>query len=158
MTNAEILKYANENLWYLREGDYLPAQLSDINYGRGVENFDQLEEMRRLGTLYPTREVAMMVSERVRVLLSQASLECCCQPTNAKTEMKKEVLLFDDEAWTLCIINSTDTPRPITWKDTLKCVMSYINHGKGFIMCRVISVLRRAFTCSLKPRQMFSSE
>lgn len=76
MTNAEIIKYANANLWYLREGDYLPARLSEMNYGRGIDNFNQLEDMRRLGTLYPTREVATMVSERVRVLLSQASLEC----------------------------------------------------------------------------------
>lgn len=76
MTNAEIIKYANANLWYLREGDYLPARLSDMSYGRGIDRFDQLQEMHRLGTLYPTREVAMMVSERVRALLSQASLEC----------------------------------------------------------------------------------
>ena len=76
MTNAEISKYANANLWYLREGDYLPAQLSEINYGRGIDSFDRLEEMRRLGTLYPTREVAMIASERVRALLSQTSLEC----------------------------------------------------------------------------------
>lgn len=76
MTNAEILKYANANLWYLCEGDYLPARLSEMNCGRGIDNFDQLEEMRRLGTLYPTREVATMVSERVRSLPSQASLEC----------------------------------------------------------------------------------
>ena len=55
--------------------------------------------------------------------------------------MNGEVLLFDDEAWTLCIVNGKNTPRPITWKDTLKCVTAYINHGKGFIMCRVISVL-----------------
>ncbi len=76
MTESEIIKYANANLWYLREGDYLPARLGDMNCGRGVGGISQLEEMRRIGTLYPTREVATMVAERVRVLLSQASLEC----------------------------------------------------------------------------------
>lgn len=76
MTDDQIIRYANENLWYLREGDYLPARLGEMNGGRGVCLIEQLEEMRRLGTLYPTRETAMMVSERVRALLSQASIEC----------------------------------------------------------------------------------
>ena len=72
--------------------------------------------------------------------------------------MKREALLFDDEAWTLCVIDGTTTQRPITWKHTIKCVALYLIRGKGFAICRVISVLRRLFTCSLKPGQMFSSE
>ncbi len=68
--------------------------------------------------------------------------------------MKNEIFLFDDEAWTLCIISGTAASRPVTWSDTLKCVRVYLSHGKGFAICRVISVIRRAFTCSLKPRQM----
>lgn len=76
MTEQEILKYANANLWYLREGDCLPALLGDMDGGHGAVSFGQLKEMRRLGTLYPTREVAMIVSGRVRALLSQASPEC----------------------------------------------------------------------------------
>lgn len=31
MTDQEIIQYANKNLWYLREGDYLPEPLSSIN-------------------------------------------------------------------------------------------------------------------------------
>ena len=76
MKEEDIIRYANENLWYLREGDYLPERLRGMNNGRGVGNIGMLEEMRQLGTVYPTRQVAMMVSEKVRVLLSQASLEC----------------------------------------------------------------------------------
>lgn len=81
MKEEDIIRYANENLWYLREGDYLPARLKEMYGGRGVCYIDILEEMRQLGTVYPTRQVAMMVSEKVRVLLSQASLECLL-PTN----------------------------------------------------------------------------
>lgn len=76
MKEEDIIRYANENLWYLREGDYIPERLGEMNNGRGVGHIGMLEEMRRLGTVYPTRQVAMMVSEKVRVLLSQASLEC----------------------------------------------------------------------------------
>lgn len=76
MKKEDIIRYANENLWYLREGDYLPERLRGMNNGRGVGNIGMLEEMRQLGTVYPTRQVAMMVSDKVRVLLSQASLEC----------------------------------------------------------------------------------
>lgn len=76
MKEEDIIRYANENLWYLREGDYLPERLRGMNNGRGVGNIGMLEEMRQLGTVYPTRQVAMMVSDKVRVLLSQASLEC----------------------------------------------------------------------------------
>ncbi len=50
MTSSEIIKYANANLWYLREGDYLPARLGEMNCGRGVNNIEFLDEMRRLGT------------------------------------------------------------------------------------------------------------
>lgn len=76
MKEEDIIRYANENLWYLREGDYLPERLREMNNGRGVGYIGMLKEMRQLGTVYPTRQVAMMVSEKVRVLLSQASLEC----------------------------------------------------------------------------------
>lgn len=76
MEHSEILSYANENLWYLREGDYLPAPLKDFNGGRGIWSMRCLDEMRQLGTVYPTRETASIVSEKVRALLGQASLEC----------------------------------------------------------------------------------
>ena len=76
MTEQEILQYANAHLWYLREGDYLPEPLSSMNGGRGVGRTEWLDEMRRLGTVYPTREIASIVSAKVRALLGQASLEC----------------------------------------------------------------------------------
>ena len=76
MTDAEILKYANSNLWFLREGDYLPELLQDFSAGRGVDTIEQLDEMRRIGTVYPTRETALIISSKVRALLGQATLEC----------------------------------------------------------------------------------
>ncbi len=76
MTDQDIITRANANLWYLREADYLPSLLNELNGGRGIERLEQLEEMRRLGTVYPTYQVANIVSLRVRALLSQASLEC----------------------------------------------------------------------------------
>lgn len=72
--------------------------------------------------------------------------------------MKKEVLLFDADAWTLCIISATEASRPVTWKDTFKCVSIYLRKGKGSVMRRITSVLIRLSTCSLKPRQTSSSK
>ena len=69
----------------------------------------------------------------------------------------QEVLLFDEEAWTLQIISADSVQRPVTLRDTLKCVSVYIRKGKGPMMCRLISLLKRAFTCSLKPRQVSPS-
>lgn len=82
METAALLSKANATLWYLREGDYLPEPLQSFNGGRGVTRTEQLEEMRRLGTIYPTREVAEAVSSKVRSLLSQASLECLVSENN----------------------------------------------------------------------------
>lgn len=68
-----------------------------------------------------------------------------------------EVLLFDAETWTLRIISASHTPRPITWKDTMKCLRLYLSIEKGSMMRRLTSVAIRLFTSSLKPRQVFSS-
>lgn len=76
MTDTEILKHANANLWFLREGDYLPELLQEFSAGRGVKTIEQLNEMRRIGTVYPTRETASIISSKVRALLGQANLEC----------------------------------------------------------------------------------
>lgn len=89
MKEEDIIRYANENLWFLREGDYLPERLRGMNNGRGVGNIGMLEEMRQLGTVYPTRQVAMMVSEKVRVLLSQASLECLVSTNKSQDNVQK---------------------------------------------------------------------
>lgn len=67
---------------------------------------------------------------------------------------RKEVLLFDDEAWTLCIISDTSVQRPVTWRDTARCVSLYLSRGNGSLTRRLISVLRRVFTCSLKPSKI----
>lgn len=72
--------------------------------------------------------------------------------------MKKEVLLFDADAWTLSFINTSGISRRVTWKDTFKCVSIYLRKGKGSVMRRIISVLIRLSTCSLKPRQKSSSK
>ena len=82
MTDQDILRYANAHLWYLREGDYLPEHLQTFNGGRGIQSTEMLEEMRRLGTVYPSRQVANIVSQRVRALLGQASLECLVSRSN----------------------------------------------------------------------------
>lgn len=76
MTDNEIIKYANEHLWYLREGDFHPAPLRDMNGGKGVRTVKFLDEMRQCGAVYPTFAVAAGVSKKVRFLLGQASLEC----------------------------------------------------------------------------------
>lgn len=70
----------------------------------------------------------------------------------------KEVLLFDADAWTLSFINTSGISRRVTWKDTFKCVKIYLRLGKGSMMRRIISVLIRLFTCSLKPRQFSPSK
>lgn len=70
----------------------------------------------------------------------------------------KEVLLFDADAWTLSFINASGISRRVTWKDTFKCVSIYLRKGKGSVMRRIISVLIRLFTCSLKPRQFSPSK
>lgn len=143
MTDQEIIQYANKNLWYLREGDYLPEPLSSMYGGRGVNCIEFLNEMRRLGTVYPTRETASIVSEKIRKVLGQIIVEM----RNAR------VLVFMEDEWTVTVISINDAPSPITWKETFKLVSIYLNHGKGFFIRRLVSVLIRLFTCSLKPKQ-----
>lgn len=82
MTDQDILRYANAHLWYLREGDYLPERLQSFNGMRGVQTTELLKEMQVLGTVYPSREVATIISQRVRALLGQASLECLVSRNN----------------------------------------------------------------------------
>lgn len=82
MTDQDILRYANAHLWYLREADYLPEHLQTLHGGRGIESTEMLQEMRRLGTVYPSRGVAAIVSQRVRALLGRASLECLVSTSN----------------------------------------------------------------------------
>lgn len=79
---TDLLLSANKNLWYLREGDYLPEPLQSFDGGKGITRIEQLEEMRSLGTVYPTRETAAIISQKVRALLSQASFECFVSRSN----------------------------------------------------------------------------
>lgn len=75
MAETDIIEYANQHLVYLREGDYWPEPLSNMNGGKGVETVEQLNEMLALGTVYPNKAVAKIISDQVRKLLNRTALE-----------------------------------------------------------------------------------
>jgi hypothetical protein len=69
---------------------------------------------------------------------------------------RKEVLFFDCENWTINIIGASDNTRAVTWKDVLMCVWFYMGSKEnGSLKKRLISVLMRLLTCTLKPKQVF---
>ena len=74
-----------------------------------------------------------------------------------KAVKQQEILLFNEERWTLRFINAAGTQRSVTWIDAAKCVRTYLKYGNGSCIYRLISILKRAFTRSLKPRQVFPS-
>ena len=65
------------------------------------------------------------------------------------------VIIFNEEKWTAEIVS--DKPLSLTCTDTLRCVWLCLRCGKGSLIRRIASVLRRLFTCSLKPSQVVSS-
>ena len=66
------------------------------------------------------------------------------------------ISIADFDKWTIEIIGK-DGNIPATTKHYANFILFYLRCGKGLFIKRVISVLMRLFTRSLKPSQVFSS-
>ena len=66
----------NTDLWYLREGDFLPEPVSGIfnNRGPGKTGIKLLKEA---GNLFPSKEEATIASEKVREFLCSINNPWC---------------------------------------------------------------------------------
>lgn len=134
-----------ENYWYLREGDYLVEPLSSLFGGKGpCKEF--IRQMWRDGMIFDSEEEATVYSKKIREMF--------------KKRVRKQVYIMNFSAWTITVLTpfAKEEERVANWIDTLRYVRHYLRYGKGSLRCRLTSVLIKALTFSLKPRQASSSK
>ena len=134
-----------ENYWYLREGDYLVEPLSSLFGGKGPRK-EFIRQMWRDGMIFDSEEEATVYSKKIREMY--------------KKRVRKQVYIMDFSAWTITVLTpfAKEEERVANWIDTLRYVRHYLRYGKGSLRCRLTSVLIKALTFSLKPRQASSSK
>ncbi|MGO5089322.1 hypothetical protein ACTQ43_07310 [Segatella copri] len=134
-----------ENYWYLREGDYLVEPLSSLFGGKGPRK-EFIRQMWRDGMIFDSEEEATVYSKKIREMF--------------KKRVRKQVYIMDFSAWTITVLTpfAKEEERVANWIDTLRYVRHYLRYGKGSLRCRLTSVLIKALTFSLKPRQASSSK
>ena len=135
-----------ENYWYLREGDYLVEPLSSLFGGKGPRK-EFIRQMWRDGMIFDSEEEATVYSKMIREMF--------------KKRVRKQVYIMDFSAWTITVLTpfaKEEEERVANWIDTLRYVRHYLRYGKGSLRCRLTSVLIKALTFSLKPRQVSSSK
>lgn len=59
-------KANNPDLWYLREGDFRPAPVSEFNGGKGITCKCYLKMLKEAGNLFYSKEAAETQSTRLR--------------------------------------------------------------------------------------------
>ena len=134
-----------ENYWYLREGDYLVEPLSSLFGGKGPRK-EFIRQMWRDGMVFDSKEEATAYSKKIREMF--------------KKRVCKQVYIMNFSAWTITVLTpfAKEEERVANWIDTLRYVRHYLRYGKGSLRCRLTSVLIKALTFSLKPRQASSSK
>lgn len=134
-----------ENYWYLREGDYLVEPLSSLFGGKGPRK-EFIRQMWRDGMIFDSEEEATVYSKKIREMF--------------KKRVRKQVYIMDFSAWTITVLTpfAKEEERAANWIDALRYVRHYLRYGKGSLRCRLTSVLIKALTFSLKPRQASSSK
>ncbi len=134
-----------ENYWYLREGDYLVEPLSSLFGGKGPRK-EFIRQMWRDGMIFDSEEEAAVYSKKIREMF--------------KKRVRKQVYIMNFSAWTITVLTpfAKEEERVANWIDTLRYVRHYLRYGKGSLRCRLTSVLIKALTFSLKPRQASSSK
>lgn len=134
-----------ENYWYLREGDYLVEPLSSLFGGKGPRK-EFIRQMWRDGMIFDSEEEATVYSKKIREMF--------------KKRVRKQVYIMNFSAWTITVLTpfAKEEERVANWIDTLRYVRHYLRYGKGSLRCRLTSVLIKALTFSLKPRQACSSK
>lgn len=134
-----------ENYWYLREGDYLVEPLSSLFGGKGPRK-EFIRQMWRDGMIFDSEEEATVYSKKIREMF--------------KKRVRKQVYIMNFSAWTITVLTpfAKEEERVANWIDTLRYVRHYLRYGKGSLRCRLTSVLIKALTFSLKPRQASSSK
>lgn len=134
-----------ENYWYLREGDYLVEPLSSLFGGKGPRK-EFIRQMWRDGMIFDSEEEATVYSKKIREMF--------------KKRVRKQVYIMDFSAWTITVLTpfAKEEERAANWVDALRYVRHYLRYGKGSLRCRLTSVLIKALTFSLKPRQASSSK
>lgn len=134
-----------ENYWYLREGDYLVEPLSSLFGGKGPRK-EFIRQMWRYGMIFDSEEEATVYSKKIREMF--------------KKRVRKQVYIMNFSAWTITVLTpfAKEEERVANWIDTLRYVRHYLRYGKGSLRCRLTSVLIKALTFSLKPRQASSSK
>ena len=134
-----------ENYWYLRECDYLVEPLSSLFGGKGPRK-EFIRQMWRDGMIFDSEEEATVYSKKIREMF--------------KKRVRKQVYIMNFSAWTITVLTpfAKEEERVANWIDTLRYVRHYLRYGKGSLRCRLTSVLIKALTFSLKPRQASSSK
>lgn len=134
-----------ENYWYLREVDYLVEPLSSLFGGKGPRK-EFIRQMWRDGMIFDSEEEATVYSKKIREMF--------------KKRVRKQVYIMNFSAWTITVLTpfAKEEERVANWIDTLRYVRHYLRYGKGSLRCRLTSVLIKALTFSLKPRQASSSK
>ena len=134
-----------ENYWYLHEGDYLVEPLSSLFGGKGPRK-EFIRQMWRDGMIFDSEEEATVYSKKIREMF--------------KKRVRKQVYIMNFSAWTITVLTpfAKKEERVANWIDTLRYVRHYLRYGKGSLRCRLTSVLIKALTFSLKPRQASSSK
>ena len=134
-----------ENYWYLREGDYLVEPLSSLFGGKGPRK-EFIRQMWRDGMIFDSEEEATVYSKKIREMF--------------KKRVRKQVYIMNFSSWTITVLTpfAKEEERVANWIDTLRYVRHYLRYGKGSLRCRLTSVLIKALTFSLKPRQASSSK
>ena len=134
-----------ENYWYLREGDYQVEPLSSLFGGKGPHK-EFIRQMWRDGMIFNSKEEATVYSKKIREMF--------------KKRVRKQVYIMNFSAWTITVLTpfAKEEERVANWIDTLRYVRHYLRYGKGSLRCRLTSVLIKALTFSLKPRQASSSK
>ena len=134
-----------ENYWYLREGDYLVEPLSSLFGGKGPRK-EFIRQMWRDVMIFDSEEEATVYSKKIREMF--------------KKRVRKQVYIMNFSAWTITVLApfAKEEERVANWIDTLRYVRHYLRYGKGSLRCRLTSVLIKALTFSLKPRQASSSK
>ena len=102
--------------------------------------------MWRDGMIFDSEEEATVYSKKIREMF--------------KKRVRKQVYIMNFSAWTITVLTpfAKEEERVANWIDTLRYVRHYLRYGKGSLRCRLTSVLIKALTFSLKPRQASSSK